>query len=58
MAIFKTDTPCECGEYDLEISSEHVGNMGDMPCSEDRGICPNCGKKIWNQEINKRFKEL
>jgi hypothetical protein len=56
-SIYRTDIPCECGEYDLEITSGHVGYIGDMPCSEDYGKCPKCGKEVWNQKINERFKE-
>lgn len=54
---YETDISCECGETKLIIESGHVGYMGSMPCSEDYGVCPKCGKQIWNQEINKRFKE-
>ena len=56
-SMYRTDIPCDCGEYDLEIESRHVGHMGDMPCSEDYGKCPKCGKEVWNQKINERFKE-
>jgi len=52
---YKTDIPCDCGEYDLIITSGFVGFMGDKPCSEDCGKCPNCKKPIYQHEINERF---
>lgn len=54
---YKTDIPCECGEHDLIITSDHVGFMGDAPCSEDWGTCPKCKKELKQHEINGRFKE-
>jgi len=54
---YRTDIPCECGEYNLEITSGFVGFMGSKPCSEDSGKCPNCGKQLYQHDINKRFKE-
>lgn len=54
---YETDIPCKCGEYDLEIETDFVGYMGDRPCYEDYGKCPNCKKTLYNQDINKRFKE-
>lgn len=57
MSIYETDMPCNCGEYEIEITTCHVGYMGDMPCSEDYGKCPKCGKEYTQYEINKRFNE-
>jgi len=53
--IYTTDFPCECGEYNLEISTGFVGYMGDKPCSESYGKCTKCGKELYNQQIDKRF---
>ena len=52
---YETDTPCECGEFDLIITSGFVGFMGDAPASEDYGECPKCGKQFTHNQINKRF---
>ena len=56
-SVYKTDIPCDCGEYDLIITSDHVGFMGSAPVSEDWGKCPKCDKEFKQHEINKRFKE-
>ena len=52
---YKTDVPCECGEYDLKIIRDLVGCMGDAPAYEDWGECPKCGNKFKPHEIDKRF---
>lgn len=52
----RTDIPCECGEYELTIINDGiVGYMGDQPCYQSYGKCPKCEKRIFDDEINKRF---
>ena len=57
MNTYKADIPCECGEYDIEITSGFVGYMGDNPCSEDYGECSKCKKQLSQHQINKRFED-
>ena len=47
---YKTETPCECGSFDLEI--EHGGSK---PAYDQRGECPSCGKRFNSSQINKQF---
>uniref|UniRef100_A0A6M3K2E0 Uncharacterized protein n=1 Tax=viral metagenome TaxID=1070528 RepID=A0A6M3K2E0_9ZZZZ len=55
MIKYKTDYPCECGCKKLNITSGFVGYMGSKPCYEDYGKCPECGKTLSGNEIDKRF---
>lgn len=53
----KTDNPCECGCEEIEITQGFVGYMGDKPCREVYGDCPECGRSYNNSKLNERFND-
>lgn len=55
--VYKSDVACDCGEFDIIVTTGFVGYMGSKPCYESYGKCPKCKKEFNNNEIDNRFVE-